>query len=401
MSDVLRTTDPPLRLVFVIWSGGIGGAETFVAALAGVLRASGVDARVVVVARAEPLAVRLREGAVPFEELGFKRGRAALWHARRFARTIEAAGPDGAILVAGGFLAHGLRLGGYRGRIVAVEHGALLQTHAAHRRSRLVDRFDRLLGARSVDVHVAVSDFLRLRMCGRGRPVITIPNGVDLDVYRPSPAPTGDTFVIGCMSRLMPGKGVEDVLVAAQPAVSRGARLRVAGDGPMRSDLAQLAAELGIREGVEFVGLVRDAAEVAAFWRTCDVAITAPNDWVESFGLVAVEAMACGRPVVATNGGALAETVVHRRTGSLADPRDTDALARALVGYMDDRSLLAAHGAAARAWCEERFDIRRCAAEYAGLFGGVLDAGSESGSSGAAPSPALLAMPPMRGNPLD
>ena len=98
------------------------------------------------------------------------------------------------------------------------------------------------------------------------------------------------------------------------------------------------------------------------------MAITAPNDWVESFGLGAVEAMACGRPVVATRVGGLADAVVHGRTGFLAEPRDTESLTKGLLAYMDDRSLLAAHGAAARTRCEQRFDIRGCAAEYVRLF---------------------------------
>jgi glycosyltransferase involved in cell wall biosynthesis len=365
-----RTPDPGLRLAFVLWSGGIGGAETFVAALVGVLRASGVDASVVILRHAEPLAERLRQGGIPFSELAFARGRAALWHPRRFADAVSRAGPDGAVLAAGGFLPLALRLGGYRRRIVAVEHGSVLQTHRAHRRPRPTEGLDRLLGARAVDVHVAVSGFLRGHLRSGSRPIVTIPNGVDLDLYRPPPASTGDTFVIGCMSRLFPGKGVEDVLVAAQAAISRGALLRIAGDGPMRSQLEQLADRLGIEKGVSFDGWIRDAPGVAAFWRECDVAITAPNDWVESFGLVAVEAMACGRPVVATRGGALDETVVHGRTGFLVKPGDTDALSTALLRYLDDDTLLAAHGAAARTWCEEQFDIRRCAADYVRLFRG-------------------------------
>ena len=367
-APIAGIADAPLRLAFVLWSGTIGGAETFVAALARVLRASEVDARVVVLTQAEPLAQRLRQAGIPFSELGLKRGRAALWHPRLLADAVRGAGQDGAILVAGGFLALALRLGRYRGRIVAVEHGALLQTHPAHRRPWLVDRLDAFLGARAVDVHVAVSSFLRDRMRSSPRPIVTIPNGVDLDVYRPSAPLEEDAFVIGCMSRLAPGKGVEDVLAAAQPAILGGARLRIAGDGPMRSELQQLADRLGIRVGASFEGWIGDAADVAAFWHGCDVAITAPNDWVESFGLVAVEAMACGRPVVATRGGALAETVVHGRTGFLTEPRDTNALATALLAYMEDEALLATHGAAARSWCEQQFDIRRCAADYVGLF---------------------------------
>jgi glycosyltransferase involved in cell wall biosynthesis len=372
----------PLRLALVLWSGKVGGAETLAVALARNLRDSGVDARIVIVGHAEPLAQRLVEACVPFDELRLKRGRAALWHARRFARAVSTSGADGAVLVAGGFLALALRLGGYRGRIAAVEHGALLQIDRMPLPSRLLRRVDRLSGARSIDVHVAVSDFLRARINGGSRPVVTIPNGVDLDVYRPSPSPRStDELVIGCMSRLIPGKGVEDVLVAAQEVVPRGARLRIAGDGPERSRLELLAEQLGIRESVDFLGWVNGAPDVAGFWNDCDVAVAAPNDWIESFGLAAVEAMACGRPVVATRGGALPETVIHGRTGFLVEPRDTHALAAALLAYLDNGSLLAAHGAAAREWCEQRFHIARCARAYAELFRDRSAAGLEGTTS--------------------
>lgn len=360
-----------LRLALVLWSGSIGGAETFVASLAAVLRASDVDARVLIVRRAGALAERLTSAGVPFAELGLDRGRAVLLQPRRFAIATQRAGADGAILAAGGFLPFALRLGGYRGGVVAVEHGSVLQTHSAYRRPRPVDRLDELLGAHSVDIHVAVSTFLLPHMPRTSRPVVTIPNGVNLDVYRPSSSLRSEAFVIGCMSRLILGKGVEDVLVAARPAILRGARLRIAGGGPLREELEELAERLGVRAGVTFEGLIRDASGVAAFWNGCDVAVTASNDWLESFGLVAVEAMACGRPVVATRQGGLAETVVHGQTGFLAQPRDTDALAAHLIAYMEDDSLVAQHGAAARARCEKEFDIRRCASQYATLVRGL------------------------------
>jgi glycosyltransferase involved in cell wall biosynthesis len=237
------------------------------------------------------------------------------------------------------------------------------------------------LGARAVDVHVAVSDFLRERINGARRPVVTIPNGVDLDVYRPTSSPRSNgEFVIGCMSRLIPGKGVEDVIVASREVISQGARLRIAGDGPERARLEQLAEQAGIRESVEFVGWMNGSSDVAEFWNTCDIAVAAPNDWVESFGLAAVEAMACAKPVVATSGGALPETVAHGRTGFLVEPRDSEALVGALLAYLDDPSLVAAHGAAAREWCKERFDIRRCARAYADLFRGLSTPGLPDGT---------------------
>lgn len=366
MSGTLRRPFPEPRLALVLWSGAIGGAETFVVALARALRELAVDARVVVLDRAGPLAERLRLAAVPYSELGLARPLTGARHPRRLAEAIGGPGPDGVILPGSGFLAPVLRLGGYGGRIVAVEHGSVMHGRRYRRRPWLVDRTDRGLGAGFTDVHVAVSEFVRSHM--RGASVVTIPNGVDLDVYTTSASRSNDRFVIGCVSRLVPGKGVDDVLVASSPVVRRGGRLRIAGDGPERAALEQLADDLGILPGVAFEGWLPSAEDVVAFWHGCDVAIMASKELVESFGLGAVEAMACGKPVVAARTGGLAEVVVSGRTGFVVEPGDTNELAAALLAYMDDESLLATHGSAARRRCERQFDIRRSAAGYAALF---------------------------------
>ena len=81
---------PLPRMALVLWSGALGGAETFSVALARTLRASGIGARLIILTHAEPLAQRCREAGVPFSELQLERGRAALWHPRRFARTVGA-----------------------------------------------------------------------------------------------------------------------------------------------------------------------------------------------------------------------------------------------------------------------------------------------------------------------
>ena len=358
-----------LRLAFVLWSGRLGGAETYVASLVNVLRTADVDAQVVFVGGDEPLSERLTRAGIPFVALGFERGRAALWRPKLFASAVDRAGPDGVVLPASDFLALALRLGRYPGRIVGVEHGSLLHSEVATRRPAWVGWLDDVIGNRFVDVHVAVSDFLGARM---PRPAVTIPNGVDLELYRPmSVAGAAEPFTIGCVSRLVPGKGVEDVLSSAKPPIARGARLKIAGDGPNRQELEQQAEQLGIRQSVSFEGWLSDAGDIARFWCECDVAITAPNDLVESFGLGAVEAMACGRPVVATRVGGLADVVADGQTGFLESPRDTDALAARLLTYLDDRELTAAHGAAARERCEHRFDIRRSAAAYTRLIGSI------------------------------
>jgi len=141
--------------------------------------------------------------------------------------------------------------------------------------------------------------------------------------------------------------------------------LRIAGDGPAREMLQELADELGVNGAVEFTGWTLD---MPSFWRECDLAVMPSDGSVESFGMAAVEAMACARPVVATANGALPELVDDGVTGLLVPRGDRVALADALVTLTRDSERRRAAGRAARARCEQRFDIRDCAASYVKLF---------------------------------
>jgi len=234
---------------------------------------------------------------------------------------------------------------------------------------RFVRRLDRATGLWASDVDVAVSDFVLSHMrrhLRRGR-LVRIYNGVDLRVYRGSPRfPNDEAVTIAYGGRLIEGKGVDVLLRAfAAGAAREGARLRIGGDGPARPMLQGLAAELGLDGAVEFTGW---ALDMPSFWRTCDVAAMPSDVCVESFGMAAVEAMACARPVVVTANGALPELVDDGVTGLVVPRGDAGALAEALLSLTRDAERRRAAGRAARARCEQRFDILDCAASYLGLF---------------------------------
>jgi len=190
-----------------------------------------------------------------------------------------------------------------------------------------------------------------------------IPCGVDVDLFRPGRAPGAGSarrrvLVIG---RLVARKGIDDAVraVAQLPEVE----LVVAG-GPdedrLDADrevarLRALAAALGVADRVAFVGAV-PRADVPALVRSCDLVATVP--WYEPFGIVPLEAMACGRPVVGSAVGGLLDTVVPGVTGELVRPRDPDALAAALAGLLADDVRRAAYGRAGRQRALERYDWR-------------------------------------------
>jgi glycosyltransferase involved in cell wall biosynthesis len=164
----------------------------------------------------------------------------------------------------------------------------------------------------------------------------------------------------------VPGKGIETLLRAFRSVVEEepGSELRIAGDGPQRARLADLIEAQGATRYARLVGVVDD---LPSFLSDVDVAVM-PSELPESFGMVALEAMASGKPVVATSNGGVPELVDDGVTGRLVPRGDERALAAALLGYVRDPALRADHGAAGRTRCEREFTIERCAAAYARLF---------------------------------
>ncbi len=183
--------------------------------------------------------------------------------------------------------------------------------------------------------------------------VVTIPCGVDLVRFRPgSPAGDPGRFQVVSVSRLVERKGVGNVIEAAArvPATSL---LVVGGPDPAHLDddplvvrYRRLAADLGIADRVGFVGAV-PRHRVPDVLRGASVVACCP--WYEPFGMVALEAMACGVPVVATRVGGLAETVVDEVTGLLVAPRDPASIATALDRLRCDPRLAASMGRAGTA----------------------------------------------------
>lgn len=158
--------------------------------------------------------------------------------------------------------------------------------------------------------------------------------------------------LIGFFGRLIPQKGV-DVLLQAFALLAGAhpdARLVLVGDGAERAALEALSARLGLADRVTFAGWQPDAARLMP---AADV-VAMPSRW-EGFGLVALEAMAAGRALVASRVSALPEIVVDGETGRLVPPDDAGTLAEALGDLLADPARGAALGQAGRARLESDF----------------------------------------------
>jgi glycosyltransferase involved in cell wall biosynthesis len=176
--------------------------------------------------------------------------------------------------------------------------------------------------------------------------------------------------LVGNIGRLQEGKGQEVFLrAAARVAAHRpdttfvvvgGAVLGWEGDYPQR--LEALAAELGVADRTRFVG---HQADVHPWFDACDVVVHA--SWGESFGQVLTEAMALGRPLVATAAGGPTEIIEDEISGLLVPPGDDGAMAASIVRVIEDRELRVRLSAGA--WVRaERFDADVTARTFAELL---------------------------------
>jgi glycosyltransferase involved in cell wall biosynthesis len=190
-----------------------------------------------------------------------------------------------------------------------------------------------------------------------------IPCGVDTDRFRPgapgSAPPRACRRRIASIGRMVPRKGVATVIAAlgrlpdTELLVVGGPPGDRVADDPEARRLLGIAQEHDVADRVRFVGAV-PSEDVPAILTSADVVVTAAE--YEPFGIVPVEAMACGVPVVATDVGGHRDTVVPGRTGELVAPGDPNALARALRGLLGAPRRRQTYGAAGRERAVDLYD---------------------------------------------
>ncbi len=195
-----------------------------------------------------------------------------------------------------------------------------------------------------------------------------VPNFVDVDRFRPGDSPAHGVPVLVHVSNFRPVKRVGDVLaVFAAIRAERPARLRLVGDGPDRPGLEAEVAARGLSSDVEFLG---EQIDLPAVLRGADLFLL-PSE-TESFGLVALEAMACGLPVVASAVGGLPEVIADGETGFLCPMGDVGAMAAAARRLLDDASERARLGAAGRRRAETQFRRDPAVDRYVDVYRRVL-----------------------------
>ena len=227
-------------------------------------------------------------------------------------------------------------------------------------------------------VATCTDEVFELRRLGLATDRVSIvPCGVDTSEFTPDGpvAPRGERRRLLVLGRLVERKGQDDAVraLAAVPdaelvVVGGPAADRVDADPEVRR-LRAIAAEAGVADRLVFAGSVA-RADVPAWVRLADVVLAVP--WYEPFGITPLEAMACGRPVVATAVGGLQDSVADGVTGDLVPPRDPERLGQVLAALLADDARRAAYGAAGVQRARDRYRWSRVVADTDTVYRQVL-----------------------------
>jgi L-malate glycosyltransferase len=229
---------------------------------------------------------------------------------------------------------------------------------------------------RQVDCFICASDAIRQMVIADGVPAshaVTIHEGIDL--ARAAAAPPADLHaelwlphhapIVGNVAALVPHKGQRHLIEAAAIVVRQvpDARFVIAGEGELRPQLERQIKDRHLEKHVFLAGFRPDVLSVH---KAFDIFVM--SSVTEGLGTSLLDAMACGKPIVATAAGGIPEVVADRETGLLVPPRDDEALAAAIVTLLRDERLRRAMGDAGERRARERFSSERMVVDTLKLY---------------------------------
>jgi len=212
-----------------------------------------------------------------------------------------------------------------------------------------------LLGLKEASCVVAISEFTKRQVVRLGIPserIVLVPPAVEMDAFYPDPAAglavrrrygLGGKKVLLTVGRLVARKG-HDRVIEALPAILRQVPdtvYLITSDGPERERLEKLAQTVGVEQDVIFTGPVPQS-ELLSYYNAADVFIMASRQMgsdVEGFGIVFLEASACGVPVIGGRSGGVVDAVADGESGFLVDPNDPADIAQRVVTLLQDTDL--------------------------------------------------------------
>ena len=242
-------------------------------------------------------------------------------------------------------------------------------------KARIYTHLDKRWLAR-MDALIAVSPEVRqqLQEALPGRNVELIPNGIDTDVFanihkrtslRQELGIAGEDMVVGAIGRLVPEKGYLFFLACAKrlACVYKKLKILIIGDGPLRGELEDWVETAGLQQSVTFLGVRKDIPELLSL---IDIFVMASTS--EGLPMVLLEAMAAGKPVVATRVGDIPNVVEHGVSALIVPPADPEALADAVETLLLDAALRDRLGSNARQKVVADYSAQKMARAYTKVY---------------------------------
>jgi glycosyltransferase involved in cell wall biosynthesis len=213
-------------------------------------------------------------------------------------------------------------------------------------------------------------------------------NGVDLSrvtsdprraiEFRRCPSIPADRAIVVQVSWIIPEKGIADLLETARLVIARNPNVQfvIVGEGAYREQYTREAATMGLGDHVTWTGMSRDPFGEGVF-DAADV-VCQMSRWEEVFGWMIAEAMAHGKPVVATRVGGIPELIADGASGYLIDRGDAETASTRILELLSDPKLRAAMGQAARETVSTKFDLRKNVAQLMRAYGLSQEPSSDS-----------------------
>jgi sugar transferase (PEP-CTERM/EpsH1 system associated) len=359
------------RVVHVIPSLRTGGLENIAARLVRHLD-SRYEQAVITPYRSGPIAQTLPAGVTVIAMA--ERHPPDRWNAFRMARLFRTLHPD--VVHTRNWTCIDAIMGARLARVPVVIHGEhgrdAVDPEGQNRTRRRIRRLLAPFVTQFVTVSRDLARWLVQDVGVPSRKVRTICNGVDTDRFasgdrkaaRQALCIPAGSAVVGTVGRLDPVKDQVGLIRAfARTAGAIPSLLLIAGDGPCRAELEAVARATGCQDRVRILG---ERGDIPTVLRALDVFVLPSLG--EGISNAILEAMATALPVIASRVGGNRELVQDGVTGLLVEARRPDILSEAMLGYLTDSRLAAAHGAAGRARVEREFSLERMLANYDELY---------------------------------
>jgi L-malate glycosyltransferase len=234
---------------------------------------------------------------------------------------------------------------------------------------------------RQVDCFICASEFIRRMLIGDGveeTRAVTVHEGVDLERIEAAPPADlhaelwlpRDAPLVGNVAALVPHKGQRYLVDAAALVVQKvpDARFVIAGTGELAGTLDRQIKDRGLEKHVLLAGFRPDVLSVH---KAFDIFVM--SSVTEGLGTSLLDAMACGKPIVATSAGGIPEVVVDGQTGILVPPRDSEALARAITALLRDEHAQQVMGAEGLLRVREKFSAERMVQDTLAVYRRVAE----------------------------